>query len=484
MVDYKTKIQSLQQTLNVEYTRPDMVRFETMLESMRGSPAYEYLTKERGLTDETITYFRLGYDEIRKAVAIPHFKGDELINIKYRFLNPKDKVRYTSEANAEQWLFHDVGLEVALSKGAVAIAEGEFDCMSLWQAGFKNVISPGSGANSYGPWIESLDKIKSVWIAFDNDAPGQGAAKELAERIGLEKCRNVTYPDGIKDANEFINKHQPEELRELFAKAKPLYKSDFNNIPDIIKDMVDAPRDYVMTKYFPEVRIYKDNLTVLTGVTNSGKSSLSLNIAIELATKGVPVLVIPLERGTYTVGRRLIQIAINKTEEEIEFTPKEEIYEQTKEIAGLPIYFAMPDKNKILDTIIRAKRIFGIRYVIIDQIDQAVRNTSGNKEIAISDTMRDLKELSERQQVALLVVSHIRKLAPGETISIDALKGSNSLATDPETVVLIHREHEPQSDTWSEWIEVRVAKNKGKMRRKRFNINDNTGYITDNYDDF
>ena len=475
MTNIKDKILSLQQTLNVSYTRPDVERLEMMIEQLRGSPAYDYLINERKLNEETIDYFRLGYDEKKNAVAIPHFKNGELINIKYRFLKPKD-IRYTSEPNAEQWLFNDSGIETALSKGAVAIAEGEFDCMSLWQAGFKNVISPGSGANSYAIWIESLDKIKSVWIAYDSDQPGQNAAKELAERIGLEKCRNVLYPEGIKDANDFMTKHTPDELRELFGKAKPMYKSEFNSIPDVIREMVEAPREYIMTKLFPEVRIYKDNLTVLTGVTNSGKSSLALNIALELAGEGVPVLVLPLERGIYTVGRRLIQIAINKTEEEIEFTPKEKLYELTNDIAKLPIYFAMPDKNRLLETITRAKRVYGVKYVIIDQIDQAVRQVSGNKEIAISDTMRDLKQLSESQQVALLVVAHIRKLAPGEKISMDALKGSNSLSTDPETVVLL--------DRGEDYIEVNVAKNKGKMKRKRFVMNDSTGFVSDTYDDF
>lgn len=474
-MDIKAKIQSLQQTVNVEYTRPDKDKYAAMVECLRDSPGYDYLTKERGINDETIEYFGLGYDAGRNAIAIPHFKEGELINIKYRFLKPKD-IRYTSEANAEQWLFHDVGIKEALSKGAVCIAEGELDCISLWQAGFKNVISPGSGANSYGTWIEELDKVKQVWIAYDSDEPGQTAAKELAGRLGVEKCRNVVYPDGTKDANEFINKNTVQQLRELFAKATPFIKSEFNNIPDIIRDMVDSPRDYITTRLFPDVRIYKDNLTVLTGVTNSGKSSLALNIALELASKDIPVLIIPLERGIYTVGRRLIQIAMGKTEEEIEFTPREEIYSLTADIAKLPVYFAMPDKAQLLNTIARAKKIFGVKYVIIDQIDQAVRHTSGNKEIAISDTMRDLKQLTEQHSVALLVVAHIRKLSPGEKISMDALKGSNSLSTDPETVVLL--------DRGEDYIEVNVAKNKGKMRRKRFVMDDATGVVTDTYDDF
>lgn len=482
-MDLKNKIQSLQQTLNVAYTKPDPLKVETMMNKLRGSPddniprndiAWDYLTIERGFTAETIEHFKLGYDEAKKAISIPHYKDGELINIKYRFLKPKD-IRYTSEPNAEQWLFHDEGLKVGLDKNAVIIAEGEFDCISLWQAGFKHVISPGSGANSYGQWIEELDKIKGVWIAYDNDEPGQLAAKELAGRIGIEKCRNVVYPDGYKDANEYTLNHTVDNLRALFMQAEPLYKSDFNNLPDIIRDMVEAPREYMSTRFFPQVRIHRDNMTVLTGVTNSGKSSLALNVAIDLASQGVPVLIIPMERGIYTVGRRLIQIAIGKTEEEIEFTPKDEIYKATETIAELPIYFSMPDKTKLIETITRAKRVFGVRYVVIDQIDQAVRNTSGNKEVAISDAMRDLKQLTEHLPVALLVVAHIRKLAHGEHISMDALKGSNSLSTDPETVVLL--------DKKEDHIKVEVAKNKGKMMFKLFEMDFDTGVIGDEYDD-
>ena len=120
-MDFKDKIKSLQQTLNVEYTKPDGAKLEAMVNKLRGSPGWDYLTKERGLTEETINHFSLGYDNNKKAIAIPHFKDGELINIKYRFLNAKDN-RYTSEPNAEQWLYHDDGLEVALKKGAVAIA--------------------------------------------------------------------------------------------------------------------------------------------------------------------------------------------------------------------------------------------------------------------------------------------------------------------------------------------------------------------------
>ncbi len=472
-MDIKNKIQSLQQTLNVSYDRPDSKKLDKMISALRGSEAYKYLKEERGLTDETIEYFKLGYDSSKNAVAIPQFKDGVLINIKYRFLKP-NKIRYTSEPNAEQWLFHDQGLTVAKEKGAVAIAEGEIDCMSLWQAGFKNVISPGSGANSYGTWIEKLDNIERVWIAYDSDEAGQNAAKELAERIGEDKCRNVKYPKGSKDANDYIKSHSCEDLRKLFAQATPFLRYEFNNLYDIVKDMISNPRDYLLTALMPDVKIYKDHMTVVSGVTNIGKSSYALNIALELARADTPVLLLPLERGPYNVGRRLIQIALDKSEDEIEFTPKEEILASTKELVSLPIYFAMPERHKLLETITRAKRLFGVRYVIIDQIDQAVRNIHGNKEVAISDTMRDLKKITESLPIAMMVVTHVRKLGHGEKISMDALKGSNSLSTDPETVILL--------DGDEDYIRVEVAKNKGKMRTLCFNYKRDTGVMSGIYD--
>jgi twinkle protein len=449
-----------------------------MAENLRGSPAWDYLTKDRGFTEETIENFRLGYDARKNAVAIPHYKDGELINIKYRFLEPKD-IRYTSEAGAEPWVYNDVGFIVGKEKGAVAIAEGEFDCMALWQMGFKNVVSPGSGANSYGTWIEVVDTIKQVWIAYDNDEPGQAAAKELAGRIGVEKCRNVSYPEGTKDANEYMLAHTPSDLRELFSKGVPFIKNEFSSLPDIIHDMVSNPRPYFQTYLFPEVKIYPDNLTVLSGVTNAGKTDVSLNVCIDLARQGIPVLVLPLERGHYNVGRRLIQVAMGKSEDEIEGMGKEEVLAATKDIAELPIFFSMPSREKLGETITRAKRIYGVQYVVIDMINQLVRNL-GNESVAISDTMRDLKKLTESLPIAMLVVAHIRKLGQGEKISMDSLKGSNSLSTDPETVVLLDK-NEDEDDPY---IEVNVAKNKGKMRMKRFVPNPETGRVTDTYHDF
>lgn len=476
----KDKIQSLQQTIQAAYTKPEVERLDKMIADLRGSPGWNYLTEVRGLNEETIDHFKLGFDTKKNAIAIPHFKSGELINIKYRFLEPVD-IRYTSEPNAEQWVFHDEGMEMALSKGAVFISEGEIDAMSLWQMGVKNVISPGSGANSYGVWIELLDKVKSVWIAYDNDAPGQSAAKELAARIGLEKCRNILYPNGIKDANEYMETHTEADLRILFSKATPFYKYEFSGISEVIQKIIDDPLDYLEISLLPNVRLERDQLVVLSGVTNGGKTSVSLNILRELAEKNIPSLIMPFERGVYSVGRRYLQVALGKSQEEMQFTPKAEWAELIPKLATQPVYFAVPDRMKINETIARAKRLFGVKLVIIDHLDYVIRNLNGNRENAISDTMQGLKRVAEENGVIIVVVTHVRKLDdPGSTHqrkpNLDDLKGSSSLKQDPEVVAIVH----PTLDRAG--IEVDIQKNKGPMTSKTFAIDVDSGMIKGKYD--
>lgn len=475
-MDFQNKIQSLQQSVGIEYTKPDPNKLDKMTGALRDSPGWDYLTKERGLTEDTIKHFRLGYDSGRNAIAIPHFKGGELINIKYRFLEPKE-MRYTSEPNAEQWLFHDEGLEVGLEKNAVAIAEGEMDCISLWQLGFKNVISPGSGANSYGTWIETLDKLKSVWIAYDNDDAGQSAAKELAERIGPEKCRNVLYPGDIKDANEFIKDHGEKDLRELFAQAKPFYKYEFSGLGDVIQKIIDDPMDYVTIDLMPGVLLERDNLVVVSGETNAGKSTYSLNIIKELAQKDIPTLFLPIERGVYSLGRRLLQILLGKTQEDMQFTSKDEWVKAIQALGRLPIYMAKPTVKDLGKTIVRAKRLFGIRLVIIDHMDYLIRG-SANKEALISEKMHELKHIAEENGVIVVVISHINRgaVVGGQRPTIKNLKGSSSLEQDSEIAIMLY----PTDDLSG--IEIDVQKNKGPMKKAFRKINVETGVISGEYD--
>jgi len=266
------KIQSLQSQVHSTYVKPPLkkiVGFEEALQ--KNEEALKYLRADRNLTDETIKNFRLGYDSYNDAISIPIFKSGELVNIKYRLLSPGKRPKYTQEKDAEVWLYNEEGIRYAEAKKSILIVEGEFDLMSCWQAGIKNVISPASGKDSYGVWIELLDNIKTINIAYDNDAGGKETAAKMAERFGTEKCREVIYPPEIKDANQYFRDHTLDDYRDLVKLARPFYAYQFKGVVDVINNLRNDKDEYITLEHLPDVKLGKDWLIVMSGKSNVGK---------------------------------------------------------------------------------------------------------------------------------------------------------------------------------------------------------------------
>jgi archaellum biogenesis ATPase FlaH len=483
-INIRDKIKSLRETVGVEYKRPDPSKIETLMDCLWGcSKALEYLHLERGLTDDTIKHFNLGYDYDKNAIAIPIYKKiegkDVLINIKYRFLEP-DKIKYTSEKGAETWIYNEEGIHRGVEKKSILIVEGEFDLMSAWQSGIKSVVSPASGKDSYGVWVEMLDNIQTVYIAYDNDKAGQSTSVKLADRLGTDKCFEIKYPEGIKDANEFFKKNTREQFKDLIKTAKPYYTYQYKGLGEIINSLRFNSSETIKTKFIPNVDIEKDWLIVVSGRTNAGKTSYTMNMADEFSKQNIPTLIFPFERGIESVGKRFLQVKFDKTINDFQMMSEEEWKPIVEESIDVPIYFSTPKKEDIVETIIKAKRLFNTRIVIIDHLDYIVRHVAGNREAEISNTLQDLKRVAEENGIIMIVVSHIRKIDQAgaelqRKAGIEDLKGSASLYQDPECVVLLDGDGETE-------MEVRVVKNKGPMGSKMFRFTPNTGRLTDNHD--
>jgi hypothetical protein len=473
----KDHIKSIRQSVGREYTRPDPSKIDVFIENLHNNKeAQDYLLKERGFTQETIDHFKLGYEPDKNAISIPIYKEGELINVKYRFLEPKD-IRYVSEKNAETWLYNDAGLVAAKKNGGVLVVEGEFDAMSAWQAGVENVVSTASGKDSYGVWIALMDEIPRVYVAFDNDEGGKASGRKFADRIGVNKSYEFNYPDGIKDANEYFKENTLDDFKSRVKLAQPYYSYQYKNVGDIIQHMMNGEEKTIESEWIPRVKLEKDWLVVLSGDTNVGKTTYSLNVAKDFALKDIPVLILPFERGSVSVGKRFLQIFFGKSNEEMSFTSKEEWGELIDKVVDVPIYFATPKKNDTVDTIRKSVRFFNTKVVIIDHLDYIIRHTGGNRENEISNTLQDYKRLAEELGVIFIVVTHLKKRENvKERPHLNDLKGSSSLSQDPECVVLLSSELDTE-DGGTSTITVDVAKNKGTMGAYKFGVTNDTGVL-------
>lgn len=479
----EAKIASIKDTLNASYTKPEPGVVDKYRECLTtNNSALDYLHITRGLNDETISNFKLGYDPDKNAITIPVYKRGELINIRYRHLSENSNAKYTQEKGCEVWLYNEDGIQKGQSKGGVLVVEGEFDCMSAWQSGFKNVISPASGKDSYGVWLELLDTIPKVYISYDNDKPGKGASIDLAERVGTDKCFEVIYPEGIKDANDYFKEHTAEEYKELLRNARPFYKYKYAGVKDIIDSIREKKEDLTKIRILPYIEFEEDWLAVISGVSNIGKTSVVMNVANELVQKGIPTLVLPIERGIRTVGKRFLQVRYNKTREELDSLLPNEWDQIIPDVLGLPLFFSMPTREEVASTITKAKRLFNTKFVIIDHLDLLVRKSDPkNINTETSTAIQAFKQLAQELGVIFLIVHHIKKQegvgAVPKKPKIEDLKGSSATYQDPEAVIMLSEPSKGQ-------IEIDILKNKGPMGSKIFEFNTSTGVvgrdITDN----
>ena len=460
------------------YRKPDVQIVQANIESLGNNPDARKYLHNRNLSDKTIEHFKLGYDASRDAISIPVYKDKELINIRYRHLAPEKKMRYSQEKGCETWIYNEDGINSAKEKGGVLVVEGEFDLMSVWQAGAKNVVSPSSGAQSYGPWIELMDSIPRVWIAYDNDKPGKKAAYDFAQRIGIDKSFEVTYKGDIKDANDFFAVHTYDEFKELIKEARPFYSYIFSGLTDIIADMRENKAVKTTIKMAPFIEFEEDWLVIMSGDSNTGKTSWVLNVASELGDKKIPTLAMPFERGIRSVGKRFLQVRHDTKEKDFLLFQDADWDKVIEDASDLPVYFSVPKPQDVEDVIRRAKRIFNVKFVLIDHLNYLVRQVDKKQTEAEAESMMKFKDLAQELGIVFIIVHHIKKPdthGKPRKLQKEDLKGSSSLYQDPEAVIMLD-----QIDGSMD-VEYNVVKNKGEQGSQTFNFTRGTGVMKQSY---
>lgn len=475
MTKFQSKISSIRDSVNASYIRPSVDKLNGYIKNLwETHQALDYLQIQRGLSEETIKYFKLGYDDVRNAIAIPEYKRGELVNIKYRHLDENARIRYSQEKGSEVWIFNEEGIDIGKQKGGVLIVEGQFDAMSAWQAGFKNVISPSSGKESYGIWLELIDSIPKVYIAFDNDKGGKKSAIEMSGRIGTDKSFEVQYPEGIKDANDYFKQYTPDDYRALIKGAKPFYKYEYAGLSDVIESIREKGETRLQLGCMPFVKLDDDWMVMVSGVSGIGKTSYVMNIANELVSRRIPTLVLPFERGTKTVGGRFIQIRADKTEDELIELSDEGWGKIIPDLIDLPLYFSLPSTTEVKTVVEKAKRFFGVKVVIVDHLDYSILPSSGNTVDEMKRVLQEWKSICLEQNIIFIVVHHIRKQEGLGTLpkkpKMEDLKGGSASYQVPEAVVMLSSPEKNQ-------IEIDIVKNKGEVGSKIYNVDNSTGKI-------
>ena len=237
----------------------------------------------RGISQRTLLTYKISEkkeylpqtEKTENCIVFPFFRNDELINLKFRDGKKNFKLSSGSELI---WFNYDAILKYE----EIIICEGEIDALSFIQAGFENVISVPNGANIgkmeyFDSSFEDLNKVKSFVIATDNDLKGIELKNDLVRRLGMEKCKTVSF-NQYKDVNELLMAEGPDVVQTVINNSKFLTLPDIYAVNDFKNDLLDFFKNGIpqgKTLDIPDldkiIRWETGRFGVVTGIPGMGK---------------------------------------------------------------------------------------------------------------------------------------------------------------------------------------------------------------------
>ena len=392
--------------------------------------------ESRGISNNTL--LRFGITETTewmpksnaetRAICFNYFKDDQLVNIKFR---AKDK-DFKLSKNAELVFYN---LDSLKDETTAIIVEGEIDCLSMYEAGFYNVVSVPNGAGTGTQQLKYLDNCwkyfedKTEIIIFtDNDEPGKVIKDELARRLGKDRCYFVDYPEGCKDANDILLKHGKQMLQSIIEQRRRWPITGVITMDDVYGDVCDYylngyPKGYdTGIGEFDELITFSGGLiTVVTGQPGSGKSEFLDYIVTCLARKhnwkfSICSFENPVSIHVTKLMEKFTGLSFNFRKDPAHRMNKDEF----QEAVGLTdMYFSFINIAQVEVTIqgllSKLKEVVlktGVKGIIIDPwnyIEHKVPQGYSETQY-ISEALTLIKEFALQTDTHIFIVAHPRKL--------------------------------------------------------------------------
>ena len=419
------------------------------------SQVLEYLGR-RGISKDVINYLDIRADQNGNIAFLTYDQYDTLTVVNYRksYKTKDNKCWFQKDADSADLLWN---MNRVNTTKPLVITEGQIDCASVIEAGYLNCVSVLKGCQSMG-WIENcwdwLQQFDSIIIFSDGDAPGTKMRNEIINRLGAMRCKYVEIPKSlefqdtgkmvpVKDANEILQAKGKKYLLELINAAKDIPISSVVKLSEI-EELNPTEMDgfLVGIKQLDDelMKIFTGGVTLLTGLPSAGKTTFLNQVVLHAMDAGYKTFLFSREllngmsKGWFNqvaAGRRnmhAIQLANGSDFYVVDDEAKAEI---TKYYDDLFFIYKDEEENsedKLFESMELCATKKGLRLFIIDNLMTVqLKSSSQDMNKAQTDFMNRLIKFSMKYDVAVICITHPRKLQSGADIGLFDISGSQNI---------------------------------------------------------
>jgi twinkle protein len=425
----------------------------------------------------------------------------------------------------------------------ILLTEGEYDAMAVRQATGIPAVSLPNGCRSFPvELVPILERFEKIYLWMDDDLPGREGAEKISSKLGVGRCQIVrpTAPFLLPTAAERAATQTPAAtpqgpaLASLNASPKDANEALIRGLDllPIVSSAAPRPHDQilsfgdlrgaVMREVAANLGVLDDGaqgsgnrppcgwpirclprlgsvvrghrpgeLTIVTGPTGCGKTTLLTQLSLDLAAQGVRTLWGSFEiKTTRLIASMLTQLRsgriqldsaaaaamgiVSVADESLlaadgasgtvgggtalsvspsaPMTPAMEAlleYERAADVLGqLPIqflrFYGSTDLDRVLDALEYSAYAHDIDHVILDNLQFMMSAATAGRGFDKFDmqekAIERFRTFATKHDVHVTLVIHPRKEADDTLLSLSSVFGSAKATQEADTVMILQRD--------------------------------------------
>ncbi|MBW1992562.1 MAG: replicative DNA helicase [Deltaproteobacteria bacterium] len=287
--------------------------------------------------------------------------------------------------------------------------------------------------------------------------------------------------NGLEDAGAFLDEAEAEIYRAVHrddgGRGQPVPVGQVAR--EVLAQLEAQRRDSLppglQTGFFDlDARIgglEPGNLYVVAARPGMGKTALALNIAVNVARSGQPVLFLSLETGNSQLTQRLLAALFNLSHQHLrDGQIDEREWERLVRLAeklDLPLYLDDQSAMTHLEVRARSRRAaakWGIRLLVVDYLQLVSAPEAKSREQEVAAISRSFKALAKELDVPVLVLSQLNRACEARQDKrpvLSDLRESGAIEQDSDVVAFLYRDDYYREDSPDRGVaELLVRKNR------------------------
>jgi energy-coupling factor transporter ATP-binding protein EcfA2 len=335
----------------------------------------------------------------------------------------------------------------------IIITEGELDAMSVAQTTGLPVISLPNGANSLPPaLLPSLERFEKIVLWLDDDQAGHAAVESMTQKLGVGRTYHIPGGYGAKDANEALQKGlNIGAILDTATRQQHKQLSTFPSFRHEVKRMFFDPNTQVGVQ-FPNMPILQSlikghrrgELTILTGGTGVGKTTLLTQMSLELASQGVNTL-----WGSFEIRNpRLVKTLMKQYAAVLGVVLNEQHPEAFDYIADkfedLPFnflkFYGSSPVQEVIEAMEYATYVHDVQHIILDNLQFMLsgQGRGGGDKFELQDrAIEAFRQFASQRNVHVTLVIHPRKEQDNSSLGLASVFGSAKATQEADNVMII-----------------------------------------------